>query len=260
MAPPEPEPESGPGSGPDSPPETPSGERADGAAPAYIVGVNTPKVTAYYATSYVRDMDRSRAFYQALGFVEVSEGRNELSAWASLRQDEHLVLLATTRPALEIPALPLHFYFFVDDLAAAMAALATVGCAVEHVGYPPHALGGEVKTLDPDGNTILLGQAERSANQPQFTERDPAEQFSLLREAAALVRHRAGTGRACEVPDNRGEACPEPAEVKLADSWGDTTWACIPHAEEVLMSPSGAFIASQEEQGLAAFLDSRRKR
>jgi predicted enzyme related to lactoylglutathione lyase len=52
------------------------------------------------------------------------------------------------------------FYFFVDDLAAAIQSLQDAGAIVTHVGYPPHALGGEAKTVDPDGNTILLGSAE----------------------------------------------------------------------------------------------------
>ena len=68
------------------------------------------------------------------------------------------------RPALDIPALPLLFYFFYDDIEAVAGVLEGAGVPVVRTGHPPHALGGEVKVLDPDGNTVLLGQRERPAS------------------------------------------------------------------------------------------------
>ena len=46
--------------------------------------------------------------------------------------------------------------------------------------------------------------------------------------------------------------------MKLADSEGGTVWACLPHAEEILVTVPGAFIASQDGQGIAGFLSHRR--
>jgi catechol 2,3-dioxygenase-like lactoylglutathione lyase family enzyme len=222
--------------------------------------VTASKVTSFVATSYVRDLDRSRAFYAALGFGEVSSGRNELSAWSYLRHNGHFLLLATSEPALDVPQLPLHFYFFVEDLDATTRSLDEHGSPVEHVGYPPHALGGEARTLDPDGNTILVGQAERLPNQSPPPPTSPTEQFSLLREAAALARHRIGADTSCQIKVAHDELCLRPAEVKLADAWGDTAWACLPHAEETLINATGVFIANQDDKGLAPFLAARRKR
>jgi hypothetical protein len=141
-----------------------------------------------------------------------------------------------------------------------MGALREAGGSVEHVGYPPHAPGGEVKTRDPDGNTVLLGQAVRSTTQSTIPEEDPARRFSLLREAAALAKHRADINLTCQVHNARAEPCTEPAEVKLADSWGDTAWACIQHADEALINTSNAFIANQDDEGLGTFLAYRRTR
>ena len=225
----------------------------------YIGAMTAAQVTRFVATTYVRDLDRSRAFYQAVGFAEQSVGRNELSAWLLLRQGGTSVLLATSQPPIEIPPLPLLFYFFVDDLAAAVGSLTAAGYPTEHVGYPPHALGGEARTADPDGNTVLLGQAVRSASQVDLPESNPSEHFSLLREAAALAQHRAGASGVCQVGNAHGEPCRRPAEVKLADPWGDSTWACIPHAEEALIHAPGAFIANQDQQGLGPFLAHRRR-
>ena len=115
-------------------------------------------------------------------------------------------------------------------------------------------LGGEVKVLDPDGNTVLLGQRERSASQAPTVGDEGSVQFSLLREAAAVVAAHGGTSRACQVHDADGRSCPSRAEVKLADSLGDMTWVCLIHAEEILVTVPAAFIASQGEGGIAAFL------
>jgi hypothetical protein len=141
-----------------------------------------------------------------------------------------------------------------------MQSLQDTGNTTEHKGYPPHAAGGEAMTLDPDGNTILLGQRNRSTTMPAPMPDDPAQRFSLLREAAALSRRYADATVACQVGNRGSVACGRPAEVKLADGWGDTAWACLPHADEALVNARGAFIASQDDDGLAAFLAARQPR
>ncbi len=169
-----------------------------------------------------------------------------------------MVLLASTRPPLEVPRLPLLFYFFFEDLDSVVGVLDTAGVETVRVGHPPHALGGEVKALDPDGNTVLLGQQERSASPVPAAGDDGAPRFSLLKEAAALVQARGGTTVTCQVNDVRSIPCPDKAEVKLADSRGDTVWACMSHADEILVTVPEAFLASEDDQGIATFLRSRR--
>jgi hypothetical protein len=101
------------------------------------------------AVTYVRDIGASRSFYELLGFREHSNGKADTSAWLALHRDGHYVLLASTRPPLDIPRLPLLFYFFFDDLDAVVGVLGAAGVEVAHMGHPPQALGGEVKVLDP---------------------------------------------------------------------------------------------------------------
>lgn len=208
------------------------------------------------ASTYVRDIETSRGFYELLGFREHSAGRADTSAWSYLQHDGHFVLLASTWPPLGIPPLPLLFYFFYDDLDAVVGILRAAGVEAVHVGHPPHALGGEVKVLDPDGNTVLLGQRERSASQPE-TDDELSSQFSLLKEAAALVAARGGTTVTCQVRNMDGVACQEQADIKVADSGGEAAWACLAHAEEILLSVPGAFIAGQSEQGITGFRSRR---
>jgi catechol 2,3-dioxygenase-like lactoylglutathione lyase family enzyme len=211
-----------------------------------------PRARSMIATTYVKDIDASRAFYGQLGFCEHSSGKAEASAWSVMQHEGVSVLLASTGPALDIPALPLLFYFFYDDIEAVVGVLEEAGVPVNRTGHPPHALGGEVKVLDPDGNTVLLGQRERSAS------RAPADdegllRFDILREAAALVSARGGARQACQITGRDGGRCPDQAEVKLADSLGDSAWVCLPHAEEILVTMPAAFIASHDGRGIAEF-------
>jgi len=217
----------------------------------------TPAVQSMVATTYVRDIETSRAFYELLGFREQSAGKAATSAWSALRHDGLSVLLASTEPALDIPRLPLLFYFYYNDLDAVVGVLDRADVQVTRTGHPPHALGGEVKVLDPDGNTLLLGQRERSSSQPPTAEDEESVRFSLLREAASMVSARGGATHACQVTDLNHRRCPNRAEVKLADSRGDKAWVCLMHAEEILVTVPAAFIASHDDRGIAAFLAHR---
>jgi catechol 2,3-dioxygenase-like lactoylglutathione lyase family enzyme len=214
-----------------------------------------PGLQNMYAVTYVRDMDLSRTFYGRLGFREQLSGRGPESGWMVLAQNGHTVLLATSQPPLAIPRLPLLFYFYLDDLDAMVASLRAAGQPADHLGYPPHALGGEVKLTDPDGNTVLIGQAERGASQPPPPETG-SPHFSLLKEAADLVRARGSAVPPCQVASLRGQPCPASADVKLADSAGDTVWACLAHADEILVTVPAAFITSPSD-GIAGFLSRR---
>jgi hypothetical protein len=112
--------------------------------------------------------------------------------------------------------------------------------------------------IDPEGNTVLLGQRKRSATQPPVTD-DASPHFSLLKEAAAVVASRADSTAVCQVTDIDGNQCGLQASVKLADAAGDSLWACLDHADEILVTVRGAFIASQAEEGIAGYLSRRRR-
>jgi predicted enzyme related to lactoylglutathione lyase len=217
----------------------------------------TPVLRSMVAATYVADIDSSRAFYQLLGFREHSAGKAAISAWSSLHLGRHRVLLASTQPPLDMPRLPLLFYFFFDDVDAVLGVLSAAGVQVTRLGHPPHALGGEAKVLDPDGNTVLLGQEQRPASQDATPDDSASPRFSLLKEAAALVAARGGTTVTCQVTSPGGNACQVLAEVKLADSAGHTVWACLAHADEILVTVPSAFLTSQDDHGIAGFLRSR---
>jgi catechol 2,3-dioxygenase-like lactoylglutathione lyase family enzyme len=256
-------------------------------AQAYVVPMANA-VESMVAATYVRNLEASRAFYELLGFREVRSGASPDSAFSELASDVYDILLVVTSPPLELARLPLLYYFFYADLAAQLAALTAAGATFEHLGFPPHALGGEVRLTDPDGNTVLAGQrlAEpacetRAGGTPASqlpADRltagsspadgaaagarpadDEGSRFSLLREAAAAVAERGTPGIRCQVSGEQWVPCGEAAEVRIADPSGDTVWACLGHADEILVSVPGAFLTSPEERGIAAFLATRRR-
>ena len=227
-----------------------------------------PAVQSMVSVTYVRDMDASRSFYELLGFAEQSAGKADQSAWSALHQGDHTVLLASTRPALKVPQLPLLFYFWFDDLEAVLTRLEEAGIDVARLGYAPHALGGEAKVVDPDGNTLLLGQRERDLGQGgeddtagrsggRPSEPAQASRFSFLREAASVVAAAGGAPESCGVGEPGGQPCGAAAEVRLADAAGTTVWACLPHAEEILVMVPGSFVAADADDGIAGFLARR---
>jgi hypothetical protein len=57
-----------------------------------------------------------------------------------------------------------------------------------------------------------------------------------------------------------GAPCANQTEVKLADPGGNSVWACLDHADEILVTVRGAFIAAPDETGIADFLDRTRSR
>src|SRR5262245_2127927 len=217
-----------------------------------------PALQEIVSATYVRDINASRRFYGLLGFAEQSSGKAETSAWSALHNGGYMILLTSTRPPLDLPQLPLLFYFYFDDVDSAIEQVRAGGVDVVHMGYPPHAQGGEAKVADPDGNTVLLGQRQRSPSQAPQPEGDASPHFSLLKEAAAVVASRGGTTITCQVTDIDGNPCAEPASVKLADSAGDALWACLDHADEILVTVRGAFIASQADEGISGYLSRRR--
>ena len=90
-------------------------------------------------------------------------------------------------------------------------------------------------------------------------ERHHDEQARLAAaELAAQVRA-AATAQAAQPHPERcqlggAQGCGEPAELKVADSWGDAAWGCPAHVEEVIINVRSVFIASEELGGLGAYL------
>jgi len=215
----------------------------------------TPAVPGLVVVAYVRDLAVSRGFYRLLGFLDQPGESNAGPAWAALRRADCALLLATSPPAAG--RTPLALRVLVEDVDAVIRALRDGGFDVSSTAGPG-ALDGRAMAFDPDGNVVLLGQPGWPPGPAPDGSPGSWPDRSLVTEVTAALAERPEGPASCQVRDLDAAPCPQEATVKLADSAGDSVWACLDHADEILVTVRGAFIASQGERGLASFRARRR--
>jgi hypothetical protein len=99
-------------------------------------------------------------------------------------------------------------------------------------------------------NALRTEQTERAAdNDRRLLEDRRAAQRSQA-ETAARDRERPEW---CQLGGAAG--CEASAEMKVADSWGDSAWGCWTHAEDALMQIPSVFLATESPVGLKAYRD-----
>ncbi|WP_174528691.1 GAF domain-containing protein [Micromonospora maritima] len=91
----------------------------------------------------------------------------------------------------------------------------------------------------------LRGEAERRAA--------TAAELAARMRAAAVAQAARPRPERCQLGGTPG--CTEAAEIKIADSWGDSAWGCPLHVEEAILNVRSVFIASEELGGLAGYLN-----
>jgi GAF domain-containing protein len=82
---------------------------------------------------------------------------------------------------------------------------------------------------------------------------EATEQAARVAAVAAVSRATAA-GHTCAL-GSRNDPCHNPADLKIADGWGDSAWGCAGHAELALLTARGVFLADPNQGVLAAFLD-----
>jgi transcriptional regulator of acetoin/glycerol metabolism len=137
------------------------------------------------------------------------------------------------------------------DLALARVFAGTAALAIERHHIEAAKADAEARAKAAYDELATVVRAEREL-------RAEAEQrAAAAAELAARMRAAAATQAATPRPEHcqlgGGEACAAPAEIKIADSWGDSAWGCAAHAEEAILNVRSAFVASEEFGGLAAY-------
>ena len=218
-------------------------------------------VSAAVPVCYVKNLEQSRTFYGLFGYTERRSGQDESGAqWSYLQCGDHTLLLACVRPPLIQVELPLLIYLYVDDLAVVRDRFEQAGCPTDMAGYPDHAPGGEIRTHDPDGNVVIFGQRVAVPGEARADRSDDTARWSLIQQAAEAVSRRGGAPAGCQIGSADGTPCPRPAELKLADPWGETVWGCLTHVDEALIDARSAFIATEDGYGLGPWLRQRQTR
>lgn len=121
-----------------------------------------PTIFSLVPMAHVADVQRSADFYAQLGFKVVSTYKNDpgLLCWADLTcGDARLMLTRADEPVVAAQQAVL-FYLYADDLIGLREHLLGTGVAVSAITYPFYMAKGELRVADPDGYTLLIGQAD----------------------------------------------------------------------------------------------------
>jgi GAF domain-containing protein len=96
-------------------------------------------------------------------------------------------------------------------------------------------------------SALAVLRAERAARA------DRAQSVAVISERIGqTAQDQDSSGRPSWCQLGGSTACQKQAEVKVADSWGDSAWACWQHAEEALINVVPVFLATESPYGLAA--------
>ena len=110
----------------------------------------------------VADIERSIAFYAALGFEVANtfacEGETKPS-WAWLQSGDAALMLAA-ESELSVAKHTVIFYFYADNVGKARASLVEAGLNPGPISTPFYAPQGEFELVDPDGYIVMVSHAD----------------------------------------------------------------------------------------------------
>ncbi|MEW2328642.1 GAF domain-containing protein [Micromonospora chersina] len=138
------------------------------------------------------------------------------------------------------------------DLALARIFTGTATLAIErhHIEQAKAAADARARAAHDELARVVRAERELRAEAEQRAA-VAAELAARMRAAAAA---QAATPRPEQCQLGGAPGCAAPAEIKIADSWGDSAWGCPIHVEEAILNVRSVFIANEELGGLAAYL------
>ena len=98
-----------------------------------------------------------------------------------------------------------------------------------------------------------VARAERQLRAEAEQRAAAAAELAARLRAAAAAQVAAPRPERCQLGGTDG--CTAPADLKIADSWGDSAWGCTAHVEEAIITVRSVFIANKDLGGLAAYLN-----
>ncbi|WP_436532325.1 GAF domain-containing protein [Actinoplanes sp. HUAS TT8] len=174
-------------------------------------------------------------------------GRAGLAAcWSTPILTRDGSLLGTFAMYHRVPRVPQE-----PDLALARVFAGTAALAIERHHIERDKAVAEAQARSAHDELARAVRAERELRaEAERRVADAAELAARMRDAAAAQAVAPHPER-CQLGGSAG--CAEPAEIKIADSWGDAAWGCADHVEEAIINVRSVFIASEELGGLAAY-------
>ncbi|MEV0134459.1 GAF domain-containing protein [Dactylosporangium sp. NPDC050688] len=138
------------------------------------------------------------------------------------------------------------------DLALARVFAGTAALAIERHNSEQAQRAAEAEAEAARDELARAVLAERQLRAEAEQRATAAAQLAEQMRAAAAAQAATPHPEHCQLGGAQG--CDEPAEVKIADSWGDSAWGCPVHVEEAILNVRSVFIASEELGGLAAYV------
>lgn len=137
------------------------------------------------------------------------------------------------------------------DLALARVFAGTAALAIECHHIEQAEAAAEARARAAHDELAKAVRVERELRAEAEQRAAAAAELSARMHAAAAAQAPAPRPERCQLGGTHG--CAAPAEIKVADAWGDAAWGCPAHVEEALLNVRTVFIASEDLGGLAAY-------
>ncbi|WP_109524588.1 MULTISPECIES: GAF domain-containing protein [Nocardia] len=137
------------------------------------------------------------------------------------------------------------------DLALARIFADTASLAIERHHIEQAKAEAEAHAEAARAELAQALQAEHELRAAAEQRATAAAELTAQVRAAAAVQAATPHPEHCQIGGPGG--CTAPAEIKIADSWGDSAWGCPDHVEEAILHVGSVFIANEDLGGLAAY-------
>ncbi|MGC5054054.1 GAF domain-containing protein [Micromonospora sp. DT48] len=181
-------------------------------------------------------------------FRELAERAGLAACWSTPILARDGSLLGTFAMYHRTPRVPQD-----TDLALARVFTGTAALAIERHHIEQAKLEAEAQAKAAHDELAKAIRAERELRAEAEQRAAAAAELNAQMRAAAAAQAAAPHPEHCQLGGRQG--CPEPAEIKIADSWGDSAWGCPRHVEEAILNVRAVFIATEELGGLAAYVN-----
>jgi hypothetical protein len=139
------------------------------------------------------------------------------------------------------------------DLALARVFADTAALAIERHHIEQAKTAAEARARTAHDALAEAVDAERELRADAEQRATAAAELTARMRAAAAAQAATPHPERCQLGGTPG--CTAPAEIKVADSWGDAAWGCPAHVEEAIINLRSVFIASEELGGLTAYVN-----
>ena len=139
------------------------------------------------------------------------------------------------------------------DLALTRVFADTAALAIERHHIEQAKAAAEARARSAHDELAKAVRAERELRAEAEQRASAAAELAARMRAAAAAQAAAPHPERCQLGGT--PACDAPAEIKIADSWGDAAWGCPDHVEEAIINVRSVFIANEDLGGLAAYLN-----